>query len=161
MADSQYTRAQYIGRRGNHHIIGAFEMPYDPGVPSRRRGDKFVHYYGYAQAGHKTLVHNEDIDRMVNKWEAVPEVKAPEVVQPDLPSPVALKDLPPPTALKDIVESPNGLNIDLLPGVTPKIAKQMKDLDLTTKEKILAYNLTSIKGVAEKRAAIIKGALEN
>lgn len=155
MADSQYTRAKYLGRRGNHHIIGAYETPYDPGVPSRRKGSNWVHYYGYAQEGHVTLVHNEDIRLMVNRWQIVPEVNIPEPKQIELPPPTALKS----TTATEILNS-DKINLELLPGVTPKIAEQMTNLGLTTKDKILGYDLTQIKGVAELRAQKIKEAIK-
>jgi glycosyltransferase involved in cell wall biosynthesis len=155
MSDSQYTRAKYLGRRGNHHIIGAFEMSYNPGVASRRKGNNWVHYYGYAQEGYITLVHNEDIRLMVGKWQVVPEVNIPQPKEIELPPPVALQS----TTIEEILDKPD-FALDNLPGVTPAIANRMAEFGLDTKEKILAYDLTTIKGVAEKRAKIIKAALE-
>lgn len=149
MSDTQYTRARYLGRRGNHHIIGAYELPNDPGVASRKKGSNWVHYYGYAQEGHITLVHNEDLRLMVGKWEIIPEVNIPAPIEQDLPPPAPLRDL-------QSIPTIQTFDVKTLPGVTPKIAEQMTVLGLDTKEKILDYDLVSIKGVAEKRAEIIK-----
>lgn len=95
MADSEFVRARYLGPGGNHHIIGAFEFNHDPGLPSRKKGDKWVLYYDYKGRGHQTLVHKEDIRLMVGKWEPLPEVVTPEVAIAAPPEPKPLRMEPP------------------------------------------------------------------
>jgi glycosyltransferase involved in cell wall biosynthesis len=95
MADSEFVKARYLGPGGNHHIIGAYEFNHDPGLPSRRKGDKWVLYYGYKGRGFETLVHKEDVRLMAGKWEPLPDVVKPEVAIAAPPEPKLLRMEPP------------------------------------------------------------------
>lgn len=183
LGDGDFTRAKYIGRRGNHHIIGAFEFDRDPGLPSKRRGNKWVIYYGYNQHGFETLVHNEDVRIMVGKWQPLVEIqKPPKIETKPLGEPVALPqmkkaleeaktdrspmpDLPEVESVAegDMSDMVKPLHLEILPGVTPTIAERMREAGLTTVENIRIAGfsgLMNIKGVAEARARAILKAVE-
>ena len=144
VADNNYVRMKYTGSRGNHHIIGAFEMDFDPGLPTRRKGSKFVHYYGYASEGHVTLVHREDAKLMRGKWQPVNEVVLPPPVKQSLEAPRII--------------NPATFELQTIPGINDNIARELTKADLTTKEAILQVGregLLAIQGIGEGRAKII------
>jgi len=144
--DNDYVRAKYTGKRGNHHIVGAYKMPNEPQLPSRRIGQEFAHYYGYGQEGAISLVHREDIKLMVGKWLPVEEVIVPEAEKP-------------------IIEPPKSITFELqtVPGVTDTIAKALEQAGLTTRKAILEAGiagLENVKGIGDKRASIIVNYLQ-
>lgn len=158
VADDNYIRAKWIGQKGNHHVQGVYELDFDPGVASRRKGNKWVHYYGYNThhlASKGTLVFKEDFRLMVGKWERLPEVNVPKI-ETVKPIPQVLE------APKPIVND-NTLDLQSIPGVTDKIAAELIKAKLTTKEAILKTGidgLLDIKGIAQKRAEMIINYLE-
>lgn len=94
VADNDFVRAEYIGPGGNHHIIGAFEFNHDPGLPSRKKGDKWVLYYGYKGRGHVTNVHKEDIRLKPKDWRVLSEISQLETVIKPPPEPMPVTAAP-------------------------------------------------------------------
>lgn len=165
MNDNDFVQAVYIGRRGNHHILGSFEFRQKPDLPSRKRGENWVLYYGYSDYGMETLVHKQDVALQPGRWQVKPEVVRPIEVRSATPPPAdyisPLERLEQAKAkARERMEALTVEEFDLesISAVTSAIAKRMIEAGLDTPAAIRQAGLEGlqeIKGIAEARATAI------
>lgn len=176
MADSNFVRARYTGKQGNHHIWGDTFFETNPGPPARKApGGGWKFYYGYASRGLETLIYREDVKLKPNDWQILPEkINQIETViqRPGPPVPMlgmpssgrtsgrtpevadgrrsqAGASLPQPVAITEAVAQPQvaGLDLQQLPGVGGAIAQRMTAAGLTTREAILEAGQTGLEQI--------------
>lgn len=178
MADSNFVKARYAGKQGNHHIWGDSVFEHNPGPPARKHpGGGFKFYYGYASRGLETLVYRGDVALKPDNWQVLPEkvnqieaiIQRPGPPVPmgaALPQPIAMAgQAPQPVAIASQPDTREAsFDLQQLPGVGGAIAQRMRAAGLVTREAILEAGLTGlsqIEGVTNTRAVAILKALEN
>lgn len=169
MADTNFVKAQYLGKRGNHHIWGDTIFETNPGPPARKApGGGWRMYYGYSQQGLETTVHKQDIESRPGNWQIIPD--QPRVVEavrlPAPPVPVlqqfrqeiaGISKVSAPTLLAE-EDVDGGFDLQQLPGVGAAIALRMISAGLNSRETILKAGLeglTDVEGITNTRAVAI------
>jgi glycosyltransferase involved in cell wall biosynthesis len=140
MQDEDIVMIEYVHpNKGQHSVKGA------------ATGEN----YGYRAKGDRFLVHRKDIALQPHIFQVVrsaPRAEERQVPAENLPEPTPIST--PPIA---VVRS-DGLDLALVPGVTPAIAERFTSEGLTSKDKILdagVDGLVAIKGIGETRAMAI------
>ena len=154
MSDESFVLIEYMpARGGSHGVVGLTTFSSKQTDNMRRVSGGWVFDYGYRARGDKFLVHRLDQRALPNWFRIVAVPDAQRVVRLPVPSqPVAT---PPPPVIKQ----PEGLDLQLLPGITPALAKAMQDAGFDTKDAILTGDLTTVKGIGAAKASAIKEAL--
>lgn len=140
-------------------------------------------FYGHRGGGSVFLVHRSDIAAAPNLFQIVNKVPAaPATPVPPPPPPEALSNIKPvnigisvaeevdlsestadePTVIDKAVKNAK-FDIELIPGVTPAVAKGLAAHGLVSPESIIKagkQGLLQVKGIADKRAEVILGFVE-
>ena len=154
MSDENFVLIEYMpARGGSHGVVGLTVFSNKQTDNMRRVSGGWVFDYGYRTRGDKFIVHRLDQRALPDWFRMVTIPDAQRVVHLPLPSQPVVA-LPPP-----VVKQPNGLDLQLLPGITPVLAKAMQDAGFDTKDAILNGDLTTVKGIGATKAAAIKEAL--
>ncbi len=162
MADNDFVLVEYNpGRGGSHGVVGLTVFPNKiaPNMKQEKGGWRFS--YGYRTHGDRFLVHRLDQQAMptwfrVIQAPAAQRVSAPVHTPPPPTSPTMRVPAPTPTQQPATEET---FDPQTLPGVSQKMAQAMIAAGFNTREKILAGDLSTVKGISEARAAAIKAAL--
>lgn len=157
--DQNFVLIEYLPLRGGSHgVIGVTTFGQKLADTMRRTNGGWVFDYGYRSRGDRFLVHVADQKAMPNVFVIVATPVAPRVTVAPTPLP------PPPTApalleAKTLMAEPPTFDLQTVPGITPILAKALLAAGYDTREKLLAGDLTSVKGIGAAKAAAIKEAL--
>lgn len=175
--------------RGDHLVIG--HAVFSTRLPRLNMVQTEVGYrinYGYHAGGSRFVVHRDEFLAAPHLFQAVastvPEVQVASQRRATLPpTPQVLEEKDeivelaqrqmPPSARRileqelerdEIAEKPRKPDIQLVPGISADIAEQLKELGVDTQEDILTLGidgLKEIRGIGEKKAAMIISAIED
>lgn len=176
VADDDFVKCRYTGRRGNHHVIGQFRFSQDPGVTSRgnpRDGYRIVYGLHICQ-GYECPVHKKDIHLMVGKWQPLEQAVAlPDAPPLALPQPIAAsrpqpvrdtQDRFPPAPSQPIARPPKPVAkqdvrapIYGVSGISDPVAFKLEVAKITTPEQLNGMSVDDLMGfgVGEDKARII------
>lgn len=158
--------------RGSHRLVGGhiFEQRIN-GVNMVRRENGYSIDYGYRSGGDKFLVHIEDIKAHAQFFipmrliEPVHAITAQATPPPPPQMLESLENEEPPNlspiedeAPAKVLKADKDFDMQLIPGVTPLIAQQLKDKGIKTAQDIIDFGndgLIEIKGIGPSRAALI------
>jgi glycosyltransferase involved in cell wall biosynthesis len=141
--DSDLILVQYTSpNKGQHSVVGA----------------KTKTNYSYRRGGDVFLIHHEDYSLQPHMFVIVDNANHPgrpveKVKKVELQEPVPIQE-----DKEDSLISEDEFDLQILPGVTPKIAQRMKMTGLSTPNVILQHgedSLVAVKGIGGTKAAMI------
>lgn len=177
MQDSDFVMVDYLsGNKGSHGVIGVavFARQFE-GVNMRRVRGGWSFDYGYHCGGDRFMIHRKDAEmaphlyRIVEAARGIGELpKRWSPPPPPEPSRIAATALPPaPSQSLDLEEEvaalrrakeERGFTLEIIPGITPKVAEQLRANGIDSEAKLLALGedgLQEYQGVGPTKARII------
>ena len=168
MNDDDFVRAKYLHpNQGTHQVSGQYRFPEQLNFGELRLGmknvgDGFIIDYGYRKGGETFLVHKRDADMSHLFQEIQPESSGvfnpPQPPSTSAPIPeTIIREARIPVALRD------ELDLQLLPGISDKIALLLTNDGISTKTQVLELGVDGLKkytGIGEVKAKSIIEAIK-
>lgn len=173
MNDSDIVRVRYLSlNKGSHQVVGParFGQPFPDARMIRVAQGAWSFDYGHHSAGDEFDVHRADLEiapQLFQEITTMPFQEPPQRWSPPPPPPEPLSPWGPTPKTLDLqdeaaellrAKEERGFVLDLVPGITPRVADQMKADGVNSEEEILALGeegLQKYKGVGENKARVI------
>lgn len=170
MQDSDIVMAEYTSlNKGSHPVIGVAVFAQEfPGVRMRRVKGGWSFDYGYHAGGERFMICRKDAELAPQLYRIIESqvvAEPPKRWSPPPPLPVRLPEaVIPKLSLEEEsvallkAKEKRGFQIDLVPGITPRIAEQIKKDSIDSEEKLLALGeegLQKYQGLGPTKAKVI------